>query len=328
MTGATSPALEGYTDAVLDDAVEEAGGRADELVRTRPADHPVSQALAAIASDLEAVDRLVRHSEELEVALTDPALPGKVRRAVLDDLIRGKVSERARRIAAYGAGAVRSQAVPGALDWSAMRARAAAESRATEVELLPHMDARLRVGGYASAVFERLSADELAEVEDELFRFARIVGSTPALRSVLGDRDVAVEARLAIVSDLLASKVLPATLRLAGYVVRGGRPRDIVGTLNWLVEQTALARGWRVARVRSGQEVDGDERAKLEETLSRLAGSPVEIQVSVDPELLAGVNVEIGDLQLDATVRGRLDRLREHLSTSSWAEPAAASTTH
>ena len=323
-----NPALEGYTDAVLDDAVEEAGGHPDEPARSRPADDPVSRALADIASDLEAVDRLVRTTEQLEVALTDPALPGKVRRAVLSELVQGRVGERARRIAAYAAGAVRSQLVPAALDWAAMHARAAAECRATTVELLGHMAARQRVGGYAAAVFEELSNDDLGEVEDELFRFWRIVGSTPPLRSALGDRDVAVEGRLAIVHDLLASKVLPATLRLAGYAVRGGRPRDIVGTLNWLVEQTALARGWRVARVRSGQEVDEDERAKLEETLSRLAGSPVEIQVSVEPRLLAGVNVEIGDLQLDATVRGRLDRLKEHLLTEAWTEPATTSTTN
>jgi len=65
------------------------------------------------------------------------------------------------------------------------------------------------------------------------------------------------------------------------------------------VEQTAEARGWRIARVRSGQDVDQSERTKLEDILSRLAGSPVELQVTVDPALLAGVNVQIGDLQLD-----------------------------
>lgn len=137
---------------------------------------------------------------------------------------------------------------------------------------------------------------------------------------MLGDRDLPSEVRRGVADELLSGKVLPATLRLAGYAVSGGRPRDIVGTLDWLVEQTAAARGWRVARVRAGQEVDRDERTKLEGTLTRLTGSPVELQVTVDPVLLAGVEVEIGDLRLDATARGRLDRLREHMTAGGWQD--------
>jgi ATP synthase delta (OSCP) subunit len=44
----------------------------------------------------------------------------------------------------------------------------------------------------------------------------------------------------------------------------------------------------------------------------------VELQVSIDPALLSGVLVDIGDLRVDATARGRLDALREHLLTPGW----------
>ena len=60
--------------------------------------------------------------------------------------------------------------------------------------------------------------------------------------------------------QLLDGKVRPATLALVRYAIVGGRARDIVGTLDFLVEQTARARGWRVARVRAGQPVDDAER--------------------------------------------------------------------
>jgi F-type H+-transporting ATPase subunit delta len=169
-------------------------------------------------------------------------------------------------------------------------------------------------------VFEETATADLEEIEDELFRFARTVAGSQDLRTALGDRDLPARVRRGVVDELLADKVRPATRRLAGYAVSGGRPRDIVGTLEWLVEQTAEARGWRVARVRAGQEVDASERAKLEETLTRLSGSPVELQVTVDPALLAGVNVEIGDLQLDGTARGRLERLREHVVQGGWQD--------
>ena len=93
--------------------------------------------------------------------------------------------------------------------------------------------------GYATALYEDMSNDALESLEDDLFRFARIVGSTPGLRAALTDRDLEVAARQGLVSQLLEGKVPATTLALVRYVVTGGRARDIVGTLNFLVEQTA-----------------------------------------------------------------------------------------
>ena len=298
-----NPALQGYVAAVLDDVPAEERPR--------------------IAGDLVAVDRLIAGNGALRAALTDVAVPPAARRGVLSDVLEGRVAPPARRLASFAVGAVHGQEVPSALTWLAHRARLLAEQGEVAEEQLGHRQARERVGGFAAAVFEDLSLSELEEVEDELFRFARTVADVPALRSALGDRDLPVAARRAVVDDVLAQKVRPATLRLAEYSVTGGRARDIAGTLEWLVERTAEARGWRVARVRAGQEVDAAERHRLEETLARLAGSPVELQVSVEPDLLAGVNVEIGDLQLDATARGRLERLREHVMAGGWQDQEA-----
>jgi F-type H+-transporting ATPase subunit delta len=93
-----------------------------------------------------------------------------------------------------------------------------------------------------------------------------------------------------------------------------------VGTLDWLVEQTAAARGWRVARVRAARDLETDQRDQLAGALATLTGSPVELQVTVNGELLAGAQVEIGDLLIDATARGRLERLAEHLRPGGWED--------
>ncbi len=163
-----------------------------------------------------------------------------------------------------------------------------------------------------------MSTGELENMEDELFRFARIVESTPALRSALVDRDLPVEVRQGLVTELLEGKVQLGTLALARYVIAGGRARDVVGTLDWLVEQTAAARGWRIARVRAAATVDDAQQADLSDSLTALAGSPVELQVVIDPSLLSGAVIQIGDLQVDASARGRLDALREHLVPGGW----------
>jgi len=306
-----NPSLAGYAAAVIDAVT--AGG-------------PQAQAdLAQLAEELESVDELVEANTQLRSALTDTSVPPSSRRAVVDDLLRGKVSDPARRTAVFAAGAVSAPDVPQALNWLSNRARRAAEGAMTEEPALAHLDSRNRVAGFATATFEGLSVSELEELEDELFRFARTVEAAPALRYVLSDRDLPLQARHGVVEQLLSGKASAAAIALVRYTLTGGRPRDFVGTIDFLVEQTAKARGWRVARVRAARAVDPDESSRLSESLSALTGSPVELQVSIDEKLLSGVLVDIGDLRVDATARGRLDALREHLLTTAWDEgPLAA----
>ena len=109
-------------------------------------------------------------------------------------------------------------------------------------------------------------------------------------------------------------------MRLAAYAVRGGRARDIVATLDALVEDAAQARGWRVAQVQAAADAwTTTSSASLSEALARLAGNPVDLQVTVDPTLLGGVVVQVGDLLVDASTRHRLDELKEHLLASEEA---------
>ena len=89
-------------------------------------------------------------------------------------------------------------------------------------------------------------------------------------------------------NQLLEGKVPTTTLALVRYVVTGGRARDFVGTLDYLVEQTAAARGWRIAHVRAAAPIDEAQQTTLSDSLAGLAGGPVELQVVIDEELLSG----------------------------------------
>jgi len=293
-----NPTLQGYTAAVL-----EAAGPG---------------ALSRLAADLEAIDNLVSSNATLRSALTDTTVRGAARRAVMLDLLEGKVSQPARRVAAFAASVVGAPDVPAAVNWVATRARHAAEGGQYDETPLSLTQSRERVGGFSIAVDEDLSHAQLESLEDDLFRFARIVAATPALRAALVDRDLAVEARQGLATQLLEGKVQPSTISLVCYVVAGGRARDVVGTLDWLVEQTARARGWRIARVRAAAPIEDPQRTTLSDSLATLAGAPVELRVILDEALLSGAIIQIGDLQVDATARGRIDALREHLMPGGW----------
>ena len=118
--------------------------------------------------------------------------------------------------------------------------------------------------------------------------------------------------RSSVVRDLLSGRTSELTSRLAAYAVVGGRARDLVGTLDWLVDRVAEERGWRVARVRTALAIDPATAERLATSLRTLVGRPVELEVDTQPELLGGVLVEVGDLRVDATARGRLQAMREH----------------
>jgi F-type H+-transporting ATPase subunit delta len=299
-------ALQGYLAAMEESLAAEAG-------------------LADAAAELASVADLVDGSTELTLAVNDGAVPVAARRAVLDHLLEGRVRPEVRSLIHQAVTVVPAGELTASFHWLASRvAHAATRLPATladpDVEdVLGRMASRNRVSGYAAAVFESVTVPDLEEIEDQLFRFARTVESNRRLRSALGDRDLPVTVRQQVIAELLGDQVLPATARLAAYAVRGGRARDIVSTLDALVEDAARARGWRVARVQAATDVNEDQRRQLSDALGVLAGNPVDLQVTIAPGLLGGVVVQVGDLLVDSSTRHRLDELKEHLLVSEAA---------
>ena len=282
--------------------------------------------LAQAQEELAAVAALVDGSNELTLAIDDGALPVTARRAVLDELLQGKVLDGVHRLVNRTVTVVPAAEVTTALHALASQEAITSAHADDGVEdpepVLGRQASRHRVAGYAAAVFESVGVGDLEEIEDQLFRFARTVEANRALRGALGDRDLPVPLRQRVVGELLRDRVLPATLRLVDYVIKGGRARDVVGTLDSLVVEAARARGWRVARVNAADSVGAAQQADLSDALARLTGGPVELQVTIDPSLLGGVVVQVGDLLVDGSTRHRLDLLKEHLLTHEAAYQA------
>ncbi|MGD0853341.1 MAG: F0F1 ATP synthase subunit delta [Acidimicrobiales bacterium] len=271
-------------------------------------------ALATVASELTSLEQTVLGRADLRAVLTDTSIAAASRGLIVDDLLHGKVHDVTLHVATYAASHAPAQDVPHALGELAFVARELSQLGSIPLRGLGLMGARQRVAGYADAQLDDVDAQNFDEIEDELFRWARTVEGNLELRRLLLDRDAVLEARVGTVEALLGGKVDEVTLALARFVIEGGRPRDVVGTLDYLVDYVARARDWRVARVHTARPLDEQSRADLVASLSALTGKNVELQIADSPELLGGVLVEIGDLRLDATTRGRLGALRESVS--------------
>ena len=271
-------------------------------------------ALATVASELTTLEQTVLGRADLRAVLTDTSIASASRGLILRDLLSGKVHTVTMQVAVYAASNAPAQEVPHSLAELDFSARALELDSTFPLTGLGLLASRQRVAGYADALLDEVDTRNFDEIEDELFRWARTVESNLELRRVLLDRDADLESRLGTVQALLGEKVDPVTLALALFVISGGRPRDVVGTLDYLVDYVARARDWRVARVHTARPLDEQSRAELTSSLSLLTGKNVELQVADSPELLGGVLIEIGDLRLDATTRARLGVLRDAVS--------------
>jgi F-type H+-transporting ATPase subunit delta len=153
---------------------------------------------------------------------------------------------------------------------------------------------------------------KLDQVEEELFRFTRVVAGDPKLQEAIDDRTAELSRRQQVVTDLLAKKVSPITLTLARRAVEARR-RTFELTAEEMLELAAQARNRAVAEVTVAKPLDDEQAGRLAKALAAQVGREVSLQVSVDPEILGGVRVRIGDEEIDGTISGRLAAAKKQL---------------
>ena len=172
-----------------------------------------------------------------------------------------------------------------------------------------------RPRAYAAAMYAVANAEgQLASVADELFALARAIEDNDALRDALGDAHLPAERRQQIIEELLGSRSSDVTLGLASMVVASGRGRELPAIVDALLELSAHQEGRQVAEVRSAIDLTEEQRTRLAAALKDATGNEVDVRVVVDPAVVGGLVVRVGDQVIDGTVRHRLAQLRESLS--------------
>lgn len=171
------------------------------------------------------------------------------------------------------------------------------------------------VQGYAEALFRVVQAEgELDRVEDELFRFGKLLEQNHELKQALSDQSIDKQQREKVLEELLADKVSPHTLGLLSFIVTQGRARQLPQILEHLSQLAADARQSVVAEVRSAVPLDDAQQAELAKSLSHATNKKVMVKVIVDPTIIGGVVAKVGDTIIDGSIKRRLDQLKEQVS--------------
>jgi len=237
--------------------------------------------LVALADELFAVAHLLDGQVSLRRALSDPSGSPADRAGVARRLLSGRVS-----------GATLDLVETAARQrWSRpLDLVEATETLATDAAL----DAAEARG-------------ELDGVEDELFRFGRIVGGDAELSRILSDRSAPVTGKAALLDGLLAGRVSPITAMLLRNHLTGRTIGHAENVVERLSEAASTRRGQSVARVTTAVPLTDAQERRLAELLGRLYNRPIGLQVVVDPSVLGGLVIRVGDEVIDGSIAHRLE---------------------
>lgn len=266
------------------ESLARANTRLDEL-----ADKAGSAKLTTLANDLLNVGRLLAREPVLRRSLSDPAAPESVRRELLDAIVGRQVSKPAKDLLH---------------DLVSSRWSSPADL-VDATELL----------GVQALLAAAEAGDKLADVEDQLFRFLRVCAGDHELRAALGDSTAAVDRREKLVEDLLRGNAHPVTLALVKLAVSGLSGRKFESSLERLVELAAQRRDHAAAYVTVATVLTRKQEGELEATLEGIYGRKMSLLIVVDPSILGGMTVRVGDELYDGSVARRLAQVRSGLAS-------------
>jgi F-type H+-transporting ATPase subunit delta len=270
-------------------ASREALGSARARLTDLAAGLPEAAGIAGVADGLFAVVRLLDGAGQLRRTLADPTTPSEAKNALLDNLLGSQLDPLPMQVL--------QETV--AQRWSGAR------DMVDGIEVLA-VQARFLVA----------EADgSLDEVEDELFRFARIVAQDPELRAVLTDRALDNDRKRDLLEGLLGERVKPATLSIVLQLVLSPRGRTLEAGLEDYAALAADIRSRSVATVTSAVALDEEQQTRLAAALTRSLGRSVQIQVEVDPKVVGGLLVRVGDEVIDGSTLHRLREARRALAS-------------
>ena len=243
--------------------------------------------VGSLGTDLFAVVGLLDAQASLRRVLTEPSVEGPARTGLATSLLDGKVSEAAVRVVAA---AVRER-------WS----------RSGDL-----VDALERCAVIAEATKAERS-DDLDALEDDLFRFGRILEANPELRDALSNRAAPLATRRALLERLLEGKVSAATSDLLQQLLVG-RHRSLAIGLAHFQEIAATRRSRLVATAWVAAPLAPDQKDRLARSLAHQYGHDVHLNVVVDSSVLGGVRVAIADDVIDSTISSRIAQARRRVA--------------
>ena len=237
--------------------------------------------LTTLADELGSVVAVLVAEPTLTRHLTEHNDDAEAKKGLVDRLFSGKLDERT----------------------VALLRTAASQRWSAQADLIDGIEHLARLALLKQAELD----DQVDELEEQLFRFGRLLDSQPRLTALLSDFTAPADGRIALLDKVIDGAGVEGTaaalLSQTISHLRGERADEAVVDL---AELAVARRGEVVAHVSAAADLSDEQRTRLVDLLSRIYGHPVSVQLQVDPELLGGLSITVGDEVIDGSIASRL----------------------
>lgn len=241
-----------------------------------------------LGEELLEVARVIQGNAVLRRSLADPSRESQPKVDLVNRLFSGRVSDEALHVAST----------------------VASRRWASEGDLTSTLESF----GIEAILAQAEAAGRLSQVEDELFRFGRIVDGTGELRSALTDRRAPKAAKTTVVHTLLGERVAPETVRLAELAATH-RVTRFDHALEGYLKIAARRQEQLTATVTTAVPLNEQQLERLIAALGQHYGRAIRANAVVDPQVVGGIRVVIGDEVIDGTILTRLDEARRRMTS-------------
>jgi len=257
----------------------------EALAASRAALSATSGVTLAVAEELFSAGRVIGSSAQLRAILADPSTPATDKQGLIDSIFGTRLGAKSKKV----------------LDV------AVTQRWSNQGDLLAGIE---ELGLRAAAT----SAPASTSIEAELFEFGTAVTSDPELELAIGSKRGGDEAKLALVNALLGKKVSAQTIAIVEQLVLQPRGRRIGELLSSAASVVADQSGLAIATVTSAAPIAAAQLTRLEKGLASTYGREITINLIVDPSIIGGLRVQVGDDVIDGTVSRKLTDLRLQLA--------------
>lgn len=243
---------------------------------------------AQLGEELFGVVDVLDSSAALRRALTEPNREADAKAQLVTQVFEGKVSGET-------------------LDLLAGLARARWSAEADFADACEQL-------GVTALLVSAESRDELAALEDDVFRITRVLADNRDLRLALANKDRSVEDRVQLLRTVFADQPGPEALTLAARTISSGRSKSVTAGLLAVSELAADRRRRLLAVVTAAVPLSTTQQERLADMLSTSYGRTVQVNITVDPAVVGGLRIQVGNEVVDGTTLSRLEEARRRVA--------------
>lgn len=244
--------------------------------------------LKAMAHDMLRVTDTLDANSQLRRIVTDPAADPEAKAQLIDNVFRGKIHD---DVVDLAMGMARAH-------WSDEDDFAASIGR---IAAFAVMDDAERKG-------------KLVQLADEMFAVEQFLTKERRLRDAFSDKLKTPEQRMKLVTDVFEGHLSEHTLLMLKRMVWAPRHAGVISALRTHTQIAAERRDRQVAVITAAMPLTEEQMEKVERILASRYGMNVQIHVRIDPEIVGGMRIVIGDDIVDGTLSSRLAAIQRDLT--------------